>query len=77
MAVSYNKLWELLKTKNLNKTYLRKNGIHPTSIAKMGKNEFVELKILSKICEILDCDYKDIIEYIPAGKEAESKDIEI
>lgn len=65
MAINYKKLWSLLKNRNLNKTYLRENGIHPTSIARMGKNEYIDIKILSRICEILNCDYADIMEYIP------------
>lgn len=64
MAINYNRLWTLLKNKNLNKTYLRENGIHPTSIARMGKNEYIDIKILSRICELLSCDYADIMEYI-------------
>ena len=65
MAIDYNKLWRLIKKKNLNKTYLRENGIHPASIARMGKNEYIDIKILARICEILNCDFKDIMEYVP------------
>jgi Predicted transcriptional regulator len=71
MAVNYNKLWNLLKEKNLNKTYLRENGIHPSSIAKMGKNEYIDLKILSRICELLKCDFSNIMEYIPDDEPKE------
>ena len=63
---------KLLKNKNLNKTYLRENGIHPTSIARMGKNEYIDIKILSRICELLSCDYADIMEYIPDDLSNES-----
>lgn len=63
MAVKYTRLWNFLKSKNLNKTYLRDNGVHPSTIAKMGRNEFVDIKILDRICFILDCDFADIIEY--------------
>lgn len=63
MGVKYDKLWELLKKQGLNKTYLRENGIHPTSIAKMGRNVYVDLKVLSRICDIMHCDYGDLLEY--------------
>lgn len=63
MAINYTRLWRLLESKNLNKTYLRDNGVHPTTIAKMGRNEFVDIKILSRICDILECDFADIMEY--------------
>ena len=65
MGITYNRLWKLLLDKGLNKTYLRENSVHPTSIAKMGKDEFVDTKILHRICEILNCDFSDIIEYVP------------
>lgn len=73
MAINYSRLWKLLKNRNLNKTYLRENGIHPTSIARMGKNEYIDIKILSRVCEILKCDYADIMEYIPDESEADTK----
>ena len=69
MAINYRKLWNLLQSRNLNKTFLRENGIHPTSIARMGKNEYVDMKILSRICELLDCDFSDILEYVPDSQD--------
>jgi Predicted transcriptional regulator len=69
MAINYNKLWDLLKSRNLNKTYLRENGIHPTSIARMGKNEYIDIKILARICELLNCDFSDIMEYVSDNLE--------
>lgn len=65
MGINYDKLWKLLKKQSLNKTYLRAKGIHPTSIAKMGKNEYIDTRILARICEILHCDFSDIMEYVP------------
>lgn len=64
MEVNYNKLWKLLIDKNINKTELiKKTGITSNAMAKMGKNETVQLDILIKICKILDCKIDDIIEY--------------
>lgn len=64
MEVNYNKLWKLLIDKNINKTELiKKTGITSNAMAKMGKNETVQLDILIKICKILDCKVDDIIEY--------------
>lgn len=61
MGVSYNKLWKLLIDRGYNKTTLRNAGVHPTTIAKMGRDEYVSMDVLDKICEILNCDYGDII----------------
>lgn len=63
MGISYNKLWKLLIDKGANKTMLRSKGIHPVTIAKMGKGEYVELQTLEKICDILNCDIGDIMSF--------------
>lgn len=66
MAISYNKLWKLMIDKNMNKTKLREEaGISSNAMAKLGKNESVQLEILARICEKLHCDIGDIMEFIP------------
>jgi len=63
--VSYNRLWKLLIDKGLNKKELIKlSGVSSSSIAKLTKGQNVTTDVLSKICEALDCDFKDIMEYI-------------
>ena len=65
--VSYNKLWKLLIDKQMNKKDLMKaTGISSSSIAKLTKGQNVTTDVLCKICEALDCDFKDIMEYIKA-----------
>ena len=70
MSVSYKKLWKLLIDMNLNKTALREKGVHPTTIAKMGRDEIVSLKVLDEICDILNCDFGDIVEHIKEDSES-------
>ena len=65
--ISYNKLWKLLIDKQMNKKDLMKvTGISSSSIAKLTKGQNVTTNVLCKICEALDCDFKDIMEYIKA-----------
>lgn len=65
--ISYNKLWKLLIDKGLNKKELiRLSGVSSSSIAKMTKGQNVTTDVLCKICEVLECDFKDIMEYIKA-----------
>ena len=65
MAVSYNKLKKLLVDKNMNMSDLRKQAkVAPNTMTKLNKNENVNMDILCKICETLDCDFGDIMEYI-------------
>ena len=63
MTISYNKLWKLLIDKNMTKTQLRlATGMTSNALAKLGKDESVQLDILVKICEVLDCGLDDIVE---------------
>lgn len=66
MAMSYKKLWKLLIDKNLNKSDLReRTGLSTTTIAKLGRDEYVSMEIVSKICATLHCDVGDMMEYVP------------
>ena len=64
MDISYNKLWKLLIDKNMNKTDLR-DQVHMSSstLAKLSKNEEVTMDVLKRICETLDCQLEDIVEF--------------
>ena len=64
MAVSYDKLWKLLIDKKISAYEKRKRAeIAPNTITRMRKEQEVSLTVLSKICDVLDCDFGDIIEY--------------
>lgn len=63
MQVNYDKLWKLMIDKKINKTQLsKKAGITTNAMAKLGKNESVQVEILAKICNVLDCNIEDIVE---------------
>lgn len=63
---SFNPLWKTLLDKNMNKTDLLKSAnLTSQTIADMGKNKFVSMATLNKICNTLKCDISDVIEYIP------------
>lgn len=65
MAYSYNKLWHLMVDKEMKKTDLKEvAGLTPSTLARLSKNEEVSLKVLSRICKELNCDFSDIIEYV-------------
>lgn len=55
MEISYDKLWKLMIDKKINKTQLsEKVGITTNAMAKLGKNESVQIEILAKICKVLE-----------------------
>ncbi len=65
MRFSYNKLWKLLIDKGMNKQELRKiSGVSSTSIAKLGKGGNVNTDVLLRICNALECDVGDIMEFV-------------
>lgn len=63
MTISYDRLWKLMIDKKINKTQLsEKAGITTNAMAKLGKNETVQVETLAKICKVLDCDIENIVE---------------
>lgn len=65
MALSYNRMWKLLVDKKMSKADLRKAAeIAPNTMTKLRRDEPVNLSILARICQALNCDFGDIIEYI-------------
>lgn len=64
MAISYDKLWKLLIDKKISASEMRKRAeIAPNTITRMRKEQEVSLTVLGKICDVLDCDFGDIIEH--------------
>jgi len=65
MSFSYNKLWKLLIDKGMAKKDLKQaTGLTSTTIAKLGKGQPVNMEVLGRICEALNVDIGDIVEYI-------------
>lgn len=66
MPVSYKKLWKKLIDLKMKKTDLvLKANISTNVLAKLGKDEAVSLESLEKICQALNCNIGDIIDYLP------------
>lgn len=61
--MKYYKLFILLDKKGMKRTDLLKI-VSPVTLAKLGKGESVTTDILCKICEFLDCQPSDIMEYV-------------
>lgn len=65
MPVDYHKLWMLVTSKRMKKMELKERaGISTNALAKLGKNMHVSTEILERICFVLGCDIKDIVEVI-------------
>jgi len=68
--ISYKKLWKLLIDKDLNKKTLSKvANISQSTLTKMSKGESVNIEMLARICNALDCEFYDIVEMVGNEKE--------
>lgn len=67
---------EELKAKGYNSNRLRKENIIGQSyIQQLRHNELVSYKCLDKLCELLNCQVGDILEYVPDNsKEGEGNE---
>lgn len=65
MGISYDKLWKIINERNLNKYYLRKNGINPKVVDALSKNKNVNMSTIIDLCKLLNCQPGDILQYVP------------
>ncbi|MEZ7741029.1 DNA (cytosine-5-)-methyltransferase [Gemella sanguinis] len=78
MSVSYNKLWKKIIEKGIKKTELRDIAkISNQTLSKLGKDQYVSMEVLDKICQSLNCDIKDIVERVDNSVECSKNDLRI
>lgn len=66
MSVSYLRLWKLLLDKRLKRTDLCElAGISNNTLAKLGKDEYVSMESIAKICSALKCNVGDVMDILP------------
>jgi putative transcriptional regulator len=77
MAVSYNKLWKMLIDKGMKRTELRDAvDMSTNTLARLGKNDYISLEILDRICTYLQCDIGDVMEFVPPKSQSEDSSVE-
>ena len=70
MAVSYTKLWKILIDNKMSKADLRRAAhIAPNTMTKLRRDEDVSMDVLGRICQTLNKDFGDIMEYISEKEE--------
>lgn len=63
------KIMETPFRKNIKRTDLISiAGISSNIVAKMGRNEYVAMESLEKMCKALKCDISDIVEFVTEKK---------
>ena len=70
MAISYAKLFERMKEKNIKKIDLRTTyKLNPKTVDSLTKNKRVTVDTIMLLCEILDCQPGDLMEYVKEPKD--------
>jgi len=65
MKISYKKLWKLLIDKGMKKIdLLEKANISTSTLAKFGKDEYVSMDALVKVCVALNVNIGDIVDLV-------------
>lgn len=65
MAWSYEKLWKRIEKLGINKSKLRDEaGFRPATLSRLSHNEPVNMQTLARICEYLNCNIGDIVDYV-------------
>lgn len=66
MTVSYNRLWKVLVDKKMSQAELRRlASIAPNTMTKLRRDEDVSLSVLSRICQVLELNIGEIMDFIP------------
>ena len=64
MAVCYEGLWKMLAKKNMKKIELQhRSGISGNILAKLGRNEYISMQSVEKICMALNCTIDEIMSF--------------
>ena len=65
MPVSYAKLFDLMSQKGVKKVDLRKTyKLNPKTVDSLVNNRSVTVDTIMQLCEILDCQPGDLMEYV-------------
>jgi len=61
--ISFKPLWKLLIDRDITRHELQqKAGVSRSTMWKMGKNDYVSLDVITKICKALECSVDQIME---------------
>ena len=64
--IKFDRLWDTLKKKGITTYRLREECIIDSkTVRRLRANENVETKTINKLCEVLNCQVCDVLEYQP------------
>ena len=69
MEISYNKLWKLLIDRKMSRAELRRRvRMSPNTMTKLIRNKEVSLTVIRRICEVLNTDIGNVMEFVKDGR---------
>lgn len=72
MKVTYKKLWILCAEQEISKAELRKRaGLSSATFTKLRKNQEVNLSVLLKIADVMDCNAGEMMDFIKENTSVE------
>ena len=64
--VTYDKLWETMKRRQLSQyRMILYYGISASQLGRLKKNMYVSTHTIEMLCDILECQVEDVLEYRP------------
>ena len=77
MKVSYKKLWVLCAEMEMTQAVLRKiAGLSSATFTKLRKNQEVNLSVLLRIADVMNCNAGDMMDFIPDEKTLSEVDVD-
>ena len=71
--ITYDKLWETMKQKQMTQYRLIKYyGFSAGQLGRLKKNMYVSTHTIETLCSILNCRVEDVVEYHPDTPEAQT-----
>lgn len=65
MPINYKPLWKMLIDRGMKRTDLRTlAGVSTATLAKMGKDEYVSMEVIERVCMALKCQASDVMEVV-------------
>lgn len=75
MNVNFKKLWVLCAEKEMSKAELRKRaGLSSATFTRLRKNEEVNLSVILKIADVLNCNAGDMMDFVKEDAAAKKEE---
>lgn len=74
MAVSYKKLFHLMKGKDISNIELQRSaGFSGNILTRLKRNHYISMESIENICRVMECGVDDILDFVPTEKDKEDK----